>query len=339
MDTLHDRLAGLADVAPTGGPPASELWSRGKRARRRRTATLAACVLAVGAIGAGIGLRLADGPDDHTRPVPAGTLGFSLPLSYPGGAGLPRLGATPGPLAALWLTPRPGKVPEVVGLVAETGTFGRLSLDLPPDQSAATGEVTGEDVALSADGRRVAYLSATRDLVVHDLVTGEDVLPGVRTRPGFTWVDATRLFGHDGARGGDADAWVWEPGTAPRAVDYYDFTLTFPLVPPEPAFEALDCSTPPTVTDSTGRTGITNVQGYGSQFEVPELCDVLGVIGTHTLLGHDRVEQVVALDVRDGPPFTDPALRRLVVLQGSPEQATFATDLIGRALGAQGGAS
>jgi hypothetical protein len=338
MDTLQDRLAKLAEVAPTGGEPAAELWSRGRRAHRRRAASLAACVLVVGAIVTGVGVRLTDSARDDSRPEPARTVGFTLPLNYPGGATLPTLSATPGPLAALWLAPRSGKVPEIVALVAETGMFGRLSLDLPPDDSGVPGEVTGQDVALSTDGRRVAYLSSMGKLVVHDLVTGDDVSPAVQTRPGFTWVDANRLFGHDGARGGDADAWVWQPGTEPRRVDYYTFTARFPLVPPEPIFEPLDCSTPQVVTDSTGNIGTENPQG-GSAFQVPELCAVLGVIGTHTLLGFDRNGQVVALDVHEGPPFSDPGLRQLVALQGAPVRATFATDLIGQALTAQGGAS
>ena len=338
MDTLRDRLVRLAEVAPTGGVPAAELWSRGRRAHRRRAAALAACLLVAGAIATGIGIRLAEDAGDHSRLDPARTVGFKLPLNYPGSTKLPRLGATPGPVAALWLAPRGGKVPRVVVLVAETGNFGTLSLDLPPDDSGVKGEVTGQDVALSADGRRVAYLSSERKLVVHDLVTGDDVTPAVRTRPGFTWVDATRLFGHDGARGGDADAWVWQPGTAPRSVNYYTFTASFPLVPPEPVLEPLDCSTPQIVTDSTGRLGLPNPQG-GSEFQVPELCGVLGVIGTHTLLGFDRTEQVVALDVHGGPPFRDPGLHHLVALQGAPVRATFATDLIGQALTAHGGAS
>src|SRR6185436_12508407 len=61
MDTLHDRLAGLADDAPTGGAPAAELWARGKRAHRFRAGALAAALLVVGAVGTGVGVRLADG--------------------------------------------------------------------------------------------------------------------------------------------------------------------------------------------------------------------------------------------------------------------------------------
>ena len=148
-----------------------------------------------------------------------------------------------------------------------------------------------------------------------------------------------------GRRVGTPTRWVWQPGSAPRLVNYYTFTLQFPLVPPEPVFDSYqlrerrDCSTPPTATDSTGKIGTENSQGYGSQFEVPELCDVIGVIGTHTLLGYDHSQQVVALDVHDGPPFSDPALRQVVAIQGAPERATFATDLIGQALTAPGGAS
>jgi hypothetical protein len=72
---------------------------------------------------------------------------------------------------------------------------------------------------------------------------------------------------------------------------------------------------------------------------VPELCEVVGVIGTHTILGYDHLDQVVALDVHDGPPFSDPSLRQVVTIQGAPVRATFATDLIGQALTAPGGAS
>ncbi|MFZ0322519.1 MAG: hypothetical protein WAN48_00125 [Actinomycetes bacterium] len=338
MDTLHDRLAGLAEAAPTGGAPASELWSRGKRARRQRAAALAACLLVVGAMGTGIGVRLADGAYEQPRVVPAGPpLGFTLPLNYPGGEQLPSLGATPGPLAAIWLTRRVGGMPEVVGLVAETGTFGTLSLDLPRDHSDVTGESAGYDLALSPDGRRVAYLSPTGDLVVHDFVTGDDVRPAVWTRPGLRWIDATRLIGA-WLPGSDADAFMWQPSTGVKRIDYYTFTGSPALMPGWHAFGGLDCSTPPTVADRSGTIGTPNPQG-GSAFEVPQLCDDLSVIGTHTLLGHDHGEQVVALDVQGGPPFSDPGLLQVVALQGAPKLATFATDLIGQGLTAQGGAS
>ena len=130
MDTLHERLAELADEAPTGGAPPAELWVRGKRAQRLRAAAVAVTVLAVGAVGTGIGVRLADGDRDGSVPEPAGTVDVSLPIEYPAGQVLPDLGDTPGPLAAIWVTPPAGDgAAEVVGLVAETGTFGTLPID------------------------------------------------------------------------------------------------------------------------------------------------------------------------------------------------------------------
>ena len=155
MDTLHDRLAELADDAPTGGAPAAELWARGKRAHRLRAAALAATLVVVGAVGTGIGVRLADGDGDRSDPEPAGTVDISLPIEYPVGEELPDLGDTPGPLAAVWLAPRVGGgAPEAVGLVAETGTFGTLPIDLSPDDPE---DPDSHGVALSPDGRRIAY--------------------------------------------------------------------------------------------------------------------------------------------------------------------------------------
>jgi hypothetical protein len=92
----------------------------------------------------------------------------------------------------------------------------------------------------------------------------------------------------------------------------------------------------------------------GGFFEVPVLCDVLGVIGSEILLGHwnsDRLPgdwndpndgngTVVALDIRGADvPFEDPALRHVVATAGAPQRVTFATELIGEALDADGGGS
>src|SRR6476469_7711186 len=183
MDTLHDRLAELAEDAPRGGAPASELWARGKRAYRLRAAALAAVLLVVGALGTGIGVRLADGDGNRSGLVPAGTVGFPLPIEYPVGEELPGLGDTPGPLAAIWVAPRVGGgAPGVVGLVAETGAFGTLPIDVVGNQYAAA----DPGVALSPDGRMIAYSSptdvrtastpswASGELIVRDLVSGED---------------------------------------------------------------------------------------------------------------------------------------------------------------------
>ena len=90
MDTLHDRLADLAEDAPTGGAPAAELWARGKRAHRLRVAGLAAALLVVGAVGTGIGVRLADGDDS------APTLSRRGPLARLAADRVPRGGGTAG---------------------------------------------------------------------------------------------------------------------------------------------------------------------------------------------------------------------------------------------------
>jgi hypothetical protein len=104
---------------------------------------------------------------------------------------------------------------------------------------------------------------------------------------------------------------------------------------------------------------------------VPVLCDVVGVVGTETLLGHWNSQHlagessdpeyadgtVVALDIHGadrpylnpapalprGPDaddaFEDPARRHLVATAGAPHRVAFATDLIGAALESAGGGS
>ena len=198
MDTLHDRLAELADDAPTGGAPAAELWARGKRAHRLRAAALAATVLVVGAVGTGIGVRLADGDGNRSGPAPAGTVDtIGLPIAYPVGEELPDLGNTPGPLAAIWMVPRKGGgAPEAVGLVAETGTFGTLPINVPHD------DPEGSDYMVVACRPTAAGSPNVRvpegKLIVRDLVSGEKYSPPseFKTRDGFNWVDATHLVGH-----------------------------------------------------------------------------------------------------------------------------------------------
>ena len=183
MDTLHDRLAALAEEAPRGGAPAAELWARGTRAHRRRVAALAALVLVVGAVGTGIGVRIVDRGAHRSAPAPAGPVHVSLPIRYPVGDELADLGNAPGPLAAIWLAPRAGGVaPEVVGLVAGTETFGTLPIDL----SDTYYDAPDAYFALSPEGRRIAYESATEELVVRDLVSGEDYSPAFafKIRPG-----------------------------------------------------------------------------------------------------------------------------------------------------------
>lgn len=354
MDTLHDQLAALADDAPTGGAPAVELWARGKRAHRLRVAAVAASVLVVLAVG--VGVRIVDGHDTRADIGPAGIGGLELPIEYPVAEKLADLSDAPGPLAAVWEVPVGAGAPEVVGLVAATGTFGKLPIELPDDDPQG---VNRPGVALSADGRRLAYPSRTGELTVRDLVSGEYERPlsEFASRPGFFWTDATHLIGNV-AEGSDADGWVWQAGTAPTRVDYWDYGRAFDLwvsqqgsgPRPDPGEDS--CSSP-ILLDRAGEFG-KYAPGWGYTLEVPVLCDVLGIIGSEILLGHwnsdhllgdwevpdDLNGTVVALDIHGAAmQFNDPRLRRMVASAGGPERVALASDLIGAALDADGGGS
>jgi hypothetical protein len=332
MDTLHNRLAELADDAPAGGAPAAELWARGKRAHRLRSAALVATLLVVGAVGTGLGVRLADGDGNRSHLEPAKTVRVALPIEYPVGAELPDLGKAPGPLAAIWVAPGVGGgAPEVVGLAAETGTFGTLPIDVSSSYLAADAYF-----ALSPDGRRIAYDTPTGELAVRDLASGERYAPEFEFEirdaavAGYTWVDATHLVGHladskEVLESTEADGWVWQPGTAPKRVDLFTYPPTLYLwsTDKDPWFHVL-----PREGDPRECLSIQN--------QIPVLCDVVGVIDDRTALTHDGDGAVVALDIRG---VEDETLRHVVATPGAPPHGTFATDLIAHALGLAGGAS
>jgi hypothetical protein len=355
MDTLQARLAELADDAPTGGSTPAELWARGKRAHRLRMATIAATVLVVGAVGAGVAIADDDGKGPDV--APAGPVDISLPIEYPVGEKLLDLGETPGPLAAVWVVPRPSEgAAEVVGLVAETGGFGTLPIDIEvwPDPDPHIPD-SYASVTLSPDGRRIAYVSSDGELIVRDLVNGEsrpsDFEFGVR---GYDWVDATHLLGRV-AEGSDADGWLWEPGSSPELVDFYlvpygESGLAVPIDGGGPR----ECWSP-TVQDLEIRHQAGELDDWAGAFEVPMLCDILGITDAETLLGHrqdadDGSRTVVALDIsgidiecppreRCVLPFDDSTLGHVVVTARGPERVWLATDLIAQALDATGGAS
>lgn len=154
---------------------------------------------------------------------------------------------------------------EAIGLVAETGAFGTLPLDLPdyPDdpQDAAADFAQLE---LSPDGRRIASLPSSAELVVRDLVTGESHAPlsELGTRAGFMWVGATHLVGTV-AGGGDGDGWVWEPGTAPERVDYWALSDGFDLWLTDRGSGPGECEAP-TVSGEPGKLGPTPRDGVGA---------------------------------------------------------------------------
>lgn len=330
MDTLHDRLAELADHAPTGGAPAAELWTRGKRAHRLRAGALAAALMVVGAVGTGIGVRLADDGAARSDIAPAGTVDVALPVEYPVGQALPDLGDRPGRLAAIWLVPRDGGDLEAVGLVAKTGEFGTLPIDV-----SSSYLTPGSYFALSPDGRRIAYDTSTEVLVVRDLVSGESYSPTVENLPrpdkGYTWVDSTHLVGHVALEGrfwqSEADGWLWQPGTAPEFVDLMEYPGSPYLGPHAGVYEHPWFGTVPEDEDPRQCLSIQ---------ERPLLCDLVGVIGSDIALTHDGDGAVVALDARG---VEDPALRQVVATAGGPLRVTFATDLIAEALDLAGGAS
>ena len=353
MDTLHDRLSALADHAPRGGAPAAELWTRGTRAHRRRVAAFAAAVLVVGVVGTGIGVRIVDRGAHRSAPAPAGPVHVGLPIRYPVVERLPDLGVAPGPLTAVWVDGAAGRAPEVVGLVAGTGAFGTLGIDVSfnPDDASDVA------VALSPDGRRIAYTSAGGDLLVRDLVSGESVSPlsGFGTRAGFEWSDATHLFGHV-AGGSDVDGWVWAPGAAPRRVDQLTYEGD-PNIRPHGVGRDVrvviqgggprSCSAP-TLENNTPTVANPD------QWRVPQLCDVLAIVDSVLLVGHVNSERlssagidpkggnatVVAVSLTgQGITTNGPPQPRVVVAAGAPARLALAADLVGAALGAGGGAS
>ncbi len=310
MDTLHDRLAELAVDAPTGGAPPAELWARGKRVHRTRAAALVVSLVAVIAVGTAIGTRFADGDGRRSGLVPA-TERVGLPITYPVGKDLPNLGNAPGPLAAIWLTPSAGSgAPEVVGLVASSGRFGTLPINVSAGYLDPLAYF-----ALSPDGRRIAYDTPAGGLLVHDLASGQSATPAfdfairLADEGSYTWVDSTHLVGyHAAGTGGEADGWVWQPGTKPKMIDLMAYPGS-PYLGPHAGVYA----------HPWFRTG-----------------DVVGVIGPKVVLTRDGDGSVVALDAAGAQ---NPALRRMVAMAGGPVRVTFATSLIGAALGLHGGAS
>jgi hypothetical protein len=161
MSTLHDRLAELAADAPAGGPD-PELWERGRRYGRRRRAAVA--VLLVAGLVALVSGRLVVASWQPVEIAPAGsTHGLRLPdrLFHPDpwAAGLDDVDPI-GPLAAVVGAPRAhwdslSDDSDIAGVNAD-GEYVFLDLE---------GQV-GDHVALSPDGRHLAYWYASGEVEV-----------------------------------------------------------------------------------------------------------------------------------------------------------------------------
>lgn len=340
MDSLQDRLAELADKVPSGGPHPAELWSRGKRTHRRRIGALVAAVLVlVGTMGAGVGVGLSGDGQRRSGPAPATVPrdGFALPIEFPVGRELPQLGEAPGPLAAVWLAPTAsGEASEAIGLVAESGVFGTLPIVAYYPAFADAG------AALSPDGRRLAYQDSTGELVVRDLVSGDSYSsgPGLDIQPRYFWINSTMLVGRVvGER--DRDGWVWQPDRALRLID--ERTYEFPTSD-EVWFGRPHVAGPGTrdwwvAVPGGGPASCTApmMGNWGERFEIPELCDILGFLPFDVLLGHQNSEYPADSANQDAQSdgtvvALDHGQVQVVVVPGAPDRVAFARDLIAEAL-------
>ena len=189
MTTLQERLADLADDAPLGAPP-GDLWHRGRRQHRRQVVGTTAIVVAAVVLLAGVA-----GLDRSRAGVDIEPAGRTTELGLPD-----RLYEADPHLAGTEDTGPIGPVPvvfpasredwsgdETSGLVGVSATGEYAFLDLP-DTAAYGGFTPGNDLALSADGTKLAYWSTGQPmgayggnpevepyagLAVYDTVTGE----------------------------------------------------------------------------------------------------------------------------------------------------------------------
>jgi hypothetical protein len=248
---LHQRLAELADGAPHSGPGgpggpggAAELWTAGKRRQRRRTAAgagaVVACLLvAMAAVGA---LRPA-------APVlPAGDPGETgaLPtqLHVPSRWTASNEDDPAGPFAVVSSASRGwSNHTALFGISALTGAYRFIGLPGLAEESLGS----PYDIALSPDGRRIAYWFVRSDeendgsggappaggVAVYDTATGQVTRHRMTSKHGLSpwslhWVDAQRLYlqageiqgapGSEEAGGSQATGpgWVWTLGPEGR---------------------------------------------------------------------------------------------------------------------------
>ena len=224
MTTFHDRLADLAEQAPSGGPP-GELWATGVRLQRRRRLGTAVIVgAAVVALMLLAGLGLARMPEDAQPVAPRDGLG--IPDRFYRWDGLPSTRETGpvGPLVAV--VPEPGQAHGVL----TNGEHVELVL---PDAAISDDPLRDRFPAVSADGTMLAYWigdgARVDGLGVWDAVTGDAYRFEVPSEYGLQvdlstllwtgdWVrfDVWRSSADGGFDGLPEKTVVWKPRTDDR---------------------------------------------------------------------------------------------------------------------------
>lgn len=172
---LRERLESLADDAPSRLPADADLWSRGRALRRRRTAANVAVlvmVLVAAAGLAGIGIS-----STRTEVPPAsGHVGMPDRFFQPSGwlPGTDDDGPL-GQLVAVQQAERHGWFGNERGFVGTSATTGQYRfLDLPD-----LAQAPDADVALSPDGRHVAYWTTGPTSGAPNEVGGVEPVAGV----------------------------------------------------------------------------------------------------------------------------------------------------------------
>lgn len=211
MADLRDALQTLASGHEPTHDEASpeELWGRGVRRQRLRLAVTGMVALLVLAAGAGLGSWLPGALQPDVVPAaPPGQPRIPRSIGQPGDSVPGTNDAGPlGQLAVLWSTDRDGR-PALFGISATTGQY--RFLDVPRLAGA-------EQVALSPDGRRVAYWTSgivpgkaipgdpdglrwktVTGVAVYDTVTGRTVRHEVGSEHGLMpnglwWADDDQL--------------------------------------------------------------------------------------------------------------------------------------------------